>query len=141
MSKRYAILVAATAFAAVLGLVWAAESQQSRPGSPDVEMLRLQHKLELHKLLEEYGEHHPKVKAMKERLELLDKVLGDMPSTQVGRFALAGSPQGTVMLDTKTGESFPGSYRFNPFTGDKLVPRPVPRPVPAALTPPTPKTQ
>jgi len=53
-------------------------------------------------------------------------------------------PLGSLLvpeLDRKTGESFPGSYRFNPFTGDKLMPRPAPPPVPAALTPPTPKTQ
>lgn len=25
-------------------------------------------------------------------------------------------------LDSKTGESFPGTYRFNPYTGDKLTP-------------------
>ena len=25
-------------------------------------------------------------------------------------------------VDPKTGESFPGNYHFNPFTGDKLTP-------------------
>jgi hypothetical protein len=36
-------------------------------------------------------------------------------------------PLGSVLppsLDPKTAESFPGSYRFNPYTGDKLVQRP-----------------
>jgi hypothetical protein len=36
-------------------------------------------------------------------------------------------PLGSVLppsLDPKTGESFPGSYQFNPFTGGKLVQRP-----------------
>lgn len=36
-------------------------------------------------------------------------------------------PIGSVLppaLDPKTGESFPGSYHFNPYTGGKLVPRP-----------------
>jgi hypothetical protein len=45
-------------------------------------------------------------------------------------------PLGSLLvpaLDRKTGESFPGSYHYNPFTGDKLVPRPLP---PAALAAP-----
>jgi len=36
-------------------------------------------------------------------------------------------PLGSVLppsLDLKTGESFPGNYHFNPYTGGKLVPRP-----------------
>ncbi|HEY2465913.1 MAG TPA: hypothetical protein VGI32_17765 [Steroidobacteraceae bacterium] len=36
-------------------------------------------------------------------------------------------PIGSILppaLDPKTGESFPGSYHFNPYTGGKLVPRP-----------------
>ncbi len=36
-------------------------------------------------------------------------------------------PLGSVLppsLDQKTGESFPGSYHFNPYTGNKLVQRP-----------------
>jgi hypothetical protein len=37
-------------------------------------------------------------------------------------------PLGSLLLpslDPKTGESFPGSYHFNPYTGGKLVQRPV----------------
>jgi hypothetical protein len=36
-------------------------------------------------------------------------------------------PLGSILppsLDPKTGESFPGSYHFNPYTGSKLVQRP-----------------
>ena len=36
-------------------------------------------------------------------------------------------PLGSVLppsLDPKTGESFPGSYHFNPYTGSKLIQRP-----------------
>jgi hypothetical protein len=36
-------------------------------------------------------------------------------------------PLGSLLppaIDKKTGESFPGNYRFNPFTGDKLSPAP-----------------
>ena len=36
-------------------------------------------------------------------------------------------PLGSVLpptLDAKTGETFPGSYHFNPYTGNKLVPKP-----------------
>jgi hypothetical protein len=53
-------------------------------------------------------------------------------------------PLGSLLvpsLDRKTGESFPGSYRFNPFTGDKLVPRPPPPQVPATLAPPAAQPQ
>jgi hypothetical protein len=51
-------------------------------------------------------------------------------------------PLGSLLVqavDGKTGESFPGGYRFNPFTGDKLVPRAPPLAPPAA--PPTPRAQ
>ncbi len=53
-------------------------------------------------------------------------------------------PLGSLLVpsvDRKTGESFPGSYRFNPFSGDKLVPQPTPPPVPAAPAGSAPKTQ
>jgi hypothetical protein len=36
-------------------------------------------------------------------------------------------PLGSILppsVDPKTGESFPGNYHFNPYTGDKLVERP-----------------
>jgi hypothetical protein len=51
-------------------------------------------------------------------------------------------PLGSLLVpavDRKTGESFPGSYRFNPFSGDKLVPRPVPPSAPATPASLTPK--
>jgi hypothetical protein len=38
-------------------------------------------------------------------------------------------------LDPKTGDSFPGSYRFNPYTGDKLVQRAPSNPATAAKKP------
>ena len=46
-------------------------------------------------------------------------------------------PLGSILpavVDAHSGESFPGNYHFNPFTGDKLVPAPVP--VPAAVAGP-----
>ncbi len=36
--------------------------------------------------------------------------------------------------DPKTGEAFPGTYNFNPYTGDKLPPTETPTPAPAATT-------
>jgi hypothetical protein len=51
-------------------------------------------------------------------------------------------PLGSLLVpavDRKTGEAFPGSYRFNPFTGEKLVPRPLPPPALAAPAPPAPQ--
>jgi hypothetical protein len=48
-------------------------------------------------------------------------------------------PLGSLLppsVDLKTGESFPGNYRFNPFTGSKLVPRPADtHPAQASKTP------
>ena len=46
-------------------------------------------------------------------------------------------PLGSILpavVDAHSGESFPGNYHFNPFTGDKLVPAPVP--VPATVAAP-----
>ncbi len=40
------------------------------------------------------------------------------------------SPQ----IDPKTGESFPGNFHFNPFTGDKLAPQPAASPPAAGKT-------
>lgn len=38
-------------------------------------------------------------------------------------------PLGSVLpavVDPRTGDSFPGNYHFNPFTGEKLTPAPAP---------------
>jgi len=47
-------------------------------------------------------------------------------------------PVGSLLppvLDAKTGDSFPGSYRFNPYTGDKLLQRPAGGPAPPTKSP------
>jgi len=44
-------------------------------------------------------------------------------------------PLGSILppaVDAHSGETFPGNYHFNPFTGDKLAPTPVPAPAPTA---------
>jgi hypothetical protein len=41
-------------------------------------------------------------------------------------------------IDEKTGESFPGNYQFNPFTGTKLTPTPADRVKPSADAPTAP---
>jgi hypothetical protein len=51
------------------------------------------------------------------------------------------------MIDAKSGETFPGNYRFNPFTGVKLLPappapgQPAPSPAAEAVAPELPTTQ
>jgi hypothetical protein len=138
MSKRCATFVAVAALAAICGLVWSAQSQQSVAHSPEAELLRVQLKVELHMLLDEYGQDHPKVRALKKRLELVDKALAEMAPSSVGRFALAASAQGAVKLDTKTGESWllragkaeTDEASWVPIKGGDTLPSPTP--VPAA---------
>jgi hypothetical protein len=46
-------------------------------------------------------------------------------------------PLGSLLapqIDPKTGESFPGNFHFNPFTGDKLAPQPAASPPAAGKT-------
>jgi hypothetical protein len=48
-------------------------------------------------------------------------------------------PIGSVLppvVDAKTGEWFPGNFKFNPYTGSKLIPAPTASPAPAASTGP-----
>ena len=70
MSKRYAAFVAALAFTTVFGLVWTAESQHGSPHFPEAELLRLQLKVELHMLLDEYGQDHPEGQGDEKAAEL-----------------------------------------------------------------------
>jgi hypothetical protein len=46
--------------------------------------------------------------------------LGDLPL----RYRLPLASMLPAAMDAKTGESFPGNFHFNPYTGDKLVARP-----------------
>ncbi|MDE2136021.1 MAG: hypothetical protein KGJ68_01180, partial [Gammaproteobacteria bacterium] len=51
-------------------------------------------------------------------------------------------PLGSLLppaIDAKTGESFPGNYHFNPFTGEKLSPAPAGAAKPPAEPPAEPQ--
>jgi hypothetical protein len=140
MSKAYAIFLAAFVCIAARGVdCCAAQGQQQSQPAAGYEILLLK-KLEL-KRLENAGvdANHPKVKALKEELELIEAFLKDeggitrkQPAAEVGRFAVAGSPQGTVMVDTKTGESWflrttkAGEMEWVPIKGREKVLPPTP---------------
>ena len=73
---------------------------------------------------------------MKKRLSSVEKALEEIAPTPIGRFAMTPAPQGAVMLDTKTGESWilrgakggADDVVWVPIKGREPLPQPTPVP-------------